>query len=102
MARRQLLQSFALGSLAVSPALAADAARMTVTALEIFQVKVNRRGNWIFARLRTSAGVHGIGEASHGKDDLVVTQLRRFFDGLQVRGIFEIESLRRQAASAIS
>src|SRR3954466_14942600 len=95
MKRRHLLQSLALGSLAATTALAADAARITVTNLEIFTVKVNRRGNWLFTRLGTSAGVHGIGEASHGKDELVVTLLRRFFDRLKGRGIFDIEWLRQ-------
>ena len=97
MERRQLLQSFAVASLAAAtPALAVEAARITVTDLEIFTVKVNRRGNWLFTRLRTSAGVYGIGEASHGKDELVVTLLRRFFDRLKGRGIFEIEWLRQR------
>ena len=103
MKRRQLLQSFALGSLAgATPALAIEAARITVTGLDIFTVKVNRRGNWLFARLHTSAGVHGIGEASHGKDELVVTLLRRFFDRLKGRGIFEIEWLRQAVKSEIA
>src|SRR3954470_1251021 len=95
MHRRHLLQSLALGSLAAVPGLAADVARITVTDLEIFAVKVNRRGNWLLIRLRTSAGVHGIGEASHGKDELVITLLRRFFDRLKGRGIFDIEWLRQ-------
>jgi hypothetical protein len=102
MERRQLLQSFAFGSLAAAtPALAAEAARITVTDLEIFTVKVNRRGNWLFTRLRTSAGVHGIGEASHGNDELVVKLLRGFFDRLKGRGIFEIEWLRQAVQSEI-
>ena len=62
MERRRLLQSLALGSLAATPALTAEAARITVTNLEIFTVKVNRRGNWLLTRLGTSAGVQGIGE----------------------------------------
>jgi galactonate dehydratase len=102
MKRRQLLQSFAFGSLAAAPALAAEAARITVTDLEIFTVKVNRRGNWLFTRLRTSAGVHGIGEASHGNDELVVTLLRRFFERIKGRGIFEIERLRQAVQSEIA
>ena len=103
MERRQLLRSFAFGSLAAAtPALAAEAARITFTDLEIFTVKVNRRGNWLFTRLHTSAGVHGIGEASHGKDELVVTLLRRFFDRLKGRGIFEIEWLRQAVKSEIA
>src|SRR5947209_10819277 len=102
MNRRHVLQSLALGSIAARPALAADAARITVTDLEIFTVKVNRRGNWLFTRLRTSAGVHGIGEASHGNDELVVTLLRRFFDRLKGRGIFEVEWLRQAVKSEIA
>jgi galactonate dehydratase len=103
MERRQLLQSLAFGSLAAAtPAMAAEAARITVTDLEIFTVKVNRRGNWLLTRLRTSAGVHGIGEASHGNDELVVTLLRRFFDRLKGRGIYEIEWLRQAAQSEIA
>jgi galactonate dehydratase len=81
----------------VSPATAAEAAKITVTDLEIFHVKVNHRGNWILPRLRTSAGLTGIGEASHGKDDQVVPLLRRFFERLKGRSIFELERLRQEA-----
>src|ERR1044071_7542877 len=95
MQRRRLLKSLALTPFAGMPALAADAARITVTNLDIFTVKVNRRGNWLLIRLGTSAGVHGIGEASHGKDELVAPLLRRFFDRLKGRGIFDIEWLRQ-------
>src|SRR6516164_147716 len=102
MKRRQLLQSFAFGPFAATPVLAAEAARITVTDLEIFTVKVNSRGNWVFTRLHTSAGVHGIGEASHGKDELVVKLLRQFFDRLRGRGIFEIEWLRQAVKSEIA
>jgi galactonate dehydratase len=100
MERRQLLKSVAFT--AVAPALAAETARITVTDLEIFTVKVNRRGNWLLIRLHTSAGVHGIGEASHGKDELVVKLLRQFFERLKGRGIFEIEWLRQQVRSQIA
>ena len=102
MERRRLLQSLALGSLAAAPALSAEAARITVTNLEIFIVKVNRRGNWLLTRLGTSAGVQGIGEASHGKDELVVTLLRRFFDRLKGRSIFDIEWLRQAVKPEIA
>ena len=92
----------AFGSLAATPALAVDAARVTVTDLEIFTVKVNRRGNWLLLRLHTSAGVHGIGEASHGKDELVVRLLRGFFDRLKGRGIFDIEWLRQAVKTEVA
>ena len=94
MKRRRLLQSFAFAPLAVTPARAAEAAGITVTELEIFQVRVNHRGNWVLLRMRTSAGVHGIGEASHSRDDQAVALVRRFFERLKGRGIFDIEWLR--------
>ena len=102
MERRQLLKSIAFGSLAATPTLAVEAARVTVTDLEIFTVKINRRGNWLLIRLHTSAGVHGIGEASHGKDELVVKLLRQFSTGIKGRGIFEIEWLRETVKSEIA
>jgi galactonate dehydratase len=103
MERRQLLQSFAFGFLATDPpAQPAEAARIKITGLDIFTVKVNRRGNWLLIRLRTSAGVHGIGEASHGRDELAVTLLRRFFDKLKGHGIFETEWLRQAVQSEIA
>jgi hypothetical protein len=95
MERRRLFQSFAFGSLAATtPLLPAEAARITITDLEIFTVKVNSRGNWVFTRLRTSAGVHGI----HGKDALVVALLRQFFERLKGRGTFDIELARAPVA----
>ena len=99
MHRRLLLQSLAAAPLAAVPA--AAAAKIVVTDLEIFQVKVNHRGNWVLPRVRTNTGLTGIGDASHGKDDLVVTLLRQFFDRLKGRSIFDIEWLREQAQPAI-
>src|SRR5437667_8947979 len=101
MNRRQLVQSLALTPLAVTAAAAADAAKIVVTDLEIFQVKVNHRGNWVLPRLRTSTGLTGIGDASHGRDDVVLDLLRRFFERLKGRSIFDIEWLREQAQPEI-
>ncbi len=99
MNRRRLLQTLSLAPFAGLPAFAT---RITVADLEIFQVKVNRRGNWVLTRLRTSSGVHGIGEASHGKDEQVITYLRRFADRLKGRSIFDIEWLRDSAKPDIA
>ena len=55
--------------LAVSAAAEQAAAKVTVTGLEIFRVTVNRLGGWVIPRIRTSAGVTGIGDASHGGAD---------------------------------
>src|SRR5689334_12821650 len=98
MKRRKLLQSVALAPFAgASPAAAAEAAKIAVTELEIFHLKVNHRGNWVLPRLRTNVGLTGIGEASHGKDEQVIPLLRRLFERLRGRGIFEIEWLRKEA-----
>ena len=107
MTRRRLLQS-----LSVAPLARADreAAKVTVTALELFRVKVNRRGDWLLARLSTSAGITGIGEASQsGRDEETAKRLGQFFDLLKGRGVFDIEWLRgaakpqnRPAATALS
>ena len=72
-----------------------------MTDLEVFQVKVNHRGNWVLPRLRTNAGITGIGDASHGRDELVLTLLGRFFERMKGRSIFDIEWLRAQAEAEI-
>jgi len=107
MTRRRLLQS-----LSVAPLARADreAAKVTVTALELFRVKVNRRGDWLLARLSTSAGITGIGEASQsGRDEETAKRLGQFFELLKGRSVFDIEWLRgaakpqnRAAATALS
>ena len=96
MNRRQWITAagVAVPAFAVPP----EAASVAVTGLEIFSVKVNRRGNWVLFRLTTSTGVTGIGDASHGgKDELVMTLGRRFLEFLKGRGIFDIEWLRKSA-----
>jgi galactonate dehydratase len=103
MKRRLVLQSLPFAPLALRPVAAAppEIAKITITDLEIFSVKVNRRGNWVLPRLRTSSGITGIGDASHGKDEQVVLLMRRFFERLKGRGIFDIEWLRREVQPEI-
>lgn len=100
--RRQLLQSLIAAPLAAA---APDprAAGITVTGLEIFRVHVNRRGDWLLTRLSTSAGVTGIGDASHGgSDDAKVALIRRFFELFKGRSIFDIERPRTAAEPEIA
>ena len=79
-----------------------DAAAITVTGLEIFTVKVNARGNWILTRLSTSAGVTGIGDASHNAPDAErIRYLKQFFELLKGRSIYDIEWLRQAAEPEI-
>ncbi len=94
LTRRGLLEGFA--SLPFAAA-AADthAPKVTISGLEIFRVKVNRRGDWVIARVRTSAGVTGIGDASQSFDDVRITAfLKQFFEQMKGRSIYEIEYLR--------
>lgn len=92
MTRRSLL-----GALASAPAAFPRAlARIEIERLEVFRVKVNRRGNWVVPRI-TAGGVTGIGDASHGaKDEAQVTLLQRFFERFKGASIFDLERLRRQ------
>jgi galactonate dehydratase len=104
MHRRSLLACLAAAPMTARGAFQdRAAARVTVRDLEIFSVKVNRRGNWILVRLQTSAGVSGIGDASHGTTDQGTTGfLKQFFELLKGRSVFEIESLRQALAPRIA
>ena len=56
---------------------------MKITGLEVIQVAASVRGNWIFVRLHTDAGLSGLGEASQsGNDQLVCAALRQLGDSL--------------------
>src|SRR5712692_2872188 len=98
MRRRRLLQSLTLAPAAMAAPPDRDVARITVTGLEIFTVQVNARGNWMLTRLSTSAGITGIGDASHGgSDEERMRHLKQFFELLKRRSIYDIE-WRRAAA----
>ena len=54
-------------------------------------------------RIQTSAGVSGIGDASHaGRGDPQIAKLQDFFELIQGRGIHDIEWLRRQVQPEIA
>src|SRR6185437_2363658 len=92
--RRSLMQSLAAVPLAAAP-LYSSSPRATVTGLEIFRVKVNRRGNWTILRVQTSAGVTGLGDASQGgHDGETLRFVQQFFDLLKGRSIYDIEWFR--------
>jgi galactonate dehydratase len=98
MKRREMLHFLPLTPLIAASGADRGAASITVTGLEVHRVRVNARGNWILTRIKTSAGVAGIGDASHGgPDDAKLTLLRQFFDLLRGRSIYDIEWLRRAA-----
>jgi len=101
MKRRSLLQGLALAPLAPIPA--TPAVKASVTGIEIFHVKVNRRGNWTMVRVQSSAGVTGVGDASQsGNDDATPRFLQQFFDLLKGRSIYDLEWFRATVAPEIA
>jgi galactonate dehydratase len=77
--------------------------KLTVEDLEVFRVKVNRRGNWTITRLQTSGGVSGLGDASQsGKDAQTLVYLKQFAGLLKGRSIFDVEWLRKVTAPTIT
>src|SRR5258706_10336817 len=102
MRRRRLLQSLTLAPAAMAARPDRDVAKITVTGLEIFTVKVNQRGNWMLTRINTSAGITGIGDASHGgADEERMRYLKQFFELIKGRSIYDIEWLRTAAEPEI-
>jgi galactonate dehydratase len=92
-----------LGLVSVAPAVLPAAAdrrlsEITVNGIEIFRVHVNQRGNWVIARVRTSAGLSGLGDASHsGGGDPSVGKLSEYAEWMKGRSIYDIEWLRQRA-----
>jgi len=106
MNRRSMLQGLALAPLALSGEKFAysqsSLPNVTVDRLEVFRVKVNRRGNWTIVRLNTSGGLTGLGDASQSSsDDQTFAYLKQFSALLQGRSIFDIEWLRKVTAPVI-
>jgi galactonate dehydratase len=106
MNRRSVLQGLAFSPLALADKFTGSQTglpKLTVEALEVFQVKVNRRGNWTIARLNTNGGISGLGDASQsGKDDQTLVYLKQFSDLLRGRSIFDVEWLRKVTAPVIT
>jgi galactonate dehydratase len=104
--RRSVLQGLAFSPLALADKFAGSQTslpKLTVEGLEVFQVKVNRRGNWTIVRLNTSGGISGLGDASQsGKDDQTLVYLKQFSDLLKNRSIFDVEWLRKVTAPVIA
>src|SRR5262249_12664713 len=98
MNRRELF----LGGASLGFLGAAEHPRLKITGMEGFVVKVNQRGNWIFARLKTSSGLTGLGEASPGggfrgeRDEAMQAQLAEFFEMVRDRSPFDIEAYRQR------
>lgn len=69
--------------------------QQVIEGLEVFQLKVNARGNWTIIRLKTNKGVTGIGDASQsGGTQKNLRFLQQFFALLKGRSIADVEWLR--------
>jgi len=73
--------------------------QLKITGFDVFVVKVNARGNWVFVRLRTDKGLTGLGEASHGMgtDESMLAALKDCFEFLRDRSPFDVEGYRMRA-----
>lgn len=105
--RRSLLQGLALVPLAGATGLPVYSQEklpsLTVQDVEVFQVKVNKRGNWTIVRLKTSGGVTGLGDASQsGKDNQTLVYIKQFAALLRGQPIFAVEWFRRATAAPIA
>ncbi len=106
MKRRSALQGLGILPVALSLAGAAQAqsaANLTIGELEVFRLRVNRRGNWTIARLGTGKGLTGIGDATQSsRDEETLLYLKQFAALLKGRSIFDVEWFRAQAAPVIA
>lgn len=92
MTRRSALAAIfcPLAALAAKPA-----SQVRLTGMEIIRLPVNKRGDWILIRLQTDAGVTGIGDASHGRDEVTIAGLKQLFDQMRGQPCTAIEKLRK-------
>lgn len=105
--RRTFLGAAAAGAvgLAALPRLADAAPKLRVTGIELLPVRATERTVWLIVRLRTDAGVTGLGEASDAFGFLNTTkqdaarmqmELRRFFGIVEGKSPLEIGAYRQQ------
>ncbi len=97
-----MLRSLAAGPLAAAASCAGApdryAAGIAVRAVESVRVRVNRRGNWVFVKVRTNEGLVGLGEASHaGRGDPQTAKIEEFGAWMTGRSIYDVEALRAMA-----
>lgn len=102
MNRRSFLASSSSAALAAAGCRSPEppeghAAAVRVVGVEVFRLKVNRRGNWVIARVLTDAGLSGIGDASHaGRGDPQVAKLNEYAELMKGRGVYDVEWLREK------
>ena len=105
--RRSILQALTLAPIACATGATAYSQeklpKLTVEDVEVFHVKVNKRGNWTIVRLKTSGGITGLGDASQsGDDSKTLIYIRQFAALLRGQPIFAVEWFRKAAAPTIA
>jgi galactonate dehydratase len=101
--RRSILQAMMATPLMLSPCLAAtakkEAAKLAISDIELVRVGVNRRGDWLIPRLKTSSGLSGLGDASQSTDDgQCMKFLKQYLDMMRGRSVFDVAWFRRASA----
>lgn len=107
MKRRSALQGLGLAPLALAAAVghaeARAAAQLTIGDLEVFRLRVNKRGNWTIIRLKTTNGLTGLGDATQSsRDEETILYLKQFAALLKDRSIFDVEWFRQQVAPVLA
>jgi galactonate dehydratase len=107
MNRRSILQGLTFAPVALATGAPIYAQQklpnLTVEGVEVFHVKVNRRGNWTIVRLKTNGGLTGLGDASQsGNDESVQTFIKQFASLLQGQSIFSVEWFLKATAPTIA
>jgi galactonate dehydratase len=113
--RRQFLAATMGGGLATtllwSSKVLRAAPRLRVIGIELLPVRATERTVWLIVRLRTDAGLTGLGEASDAfgfanttKQDAarMESELRRFFAPIEGKSPLDIGAYRQQAARLIT
>lgn len=104
--RRVLLKNLAVAPAALYSHIALgdqETRYLTADNIDVFSVKVNRRGNWIIVRLKTNRGLSGLGDASHsGNDQQVLVYLKQFSTLLRGRSVADVEWFRSTTAPEVA
>ena len=111
LSRRDFLAAgagLAAGSMFRAPEILHAAPRLQVTAFELLPVRATARTVWLFVRVRTDAGLTGLGEASDAfgfanttKEDAarMESALRGFFELVKGQSPLEVGAYRQRAES---
>ncbi len=103
MKRRTLLGGMGALALLSPRAARAEAGRTVIDRLEVFQIRVNKRGNWILPRLSSESGLSGLGDASQSLNDTqCLTYLKQFADMLKGRHVLDVEWFRKAVAPILA